>query len=341
MPASFQTLPVQVAAVLREEITAGEWPHALPSERKLAGRLRVGRRTIRAALTILRKEGCLATQPRRSSATLKPVVVHRNPARLKVALLLPGPIETMRHLTALWVHFLMTALQAEGSELEVFHGRRFFGSASGRSLQRLVIENPACCWVLGRSSLAMQRWFAAEGVPAVVAGGVHPGVSLPSVDVDHRALGRHVAGVLARRGHRGVVSFLGPTRQIGDAECEAGLRDAGLLECSTVYAGESPEAVVTAFRRILRLRPAPTGFLFANSFAYLTVSSWLASQEWPEPLVLLTRDDEPFLSYLSPPPGRYSLPPEKFAAGVYRAIRQRIAGDVVKTIRLIPEFREG
>ncbi len=344
MPTPFQTLPAQVATLLREELATGQWPHALPGERALAARLRVGRRTIRAALAILREEGSLATQARRASMAATPVAVPKSSTHLRVALLLPEPIESMRHLTALWVHFVMTALQTEGRRLEVFHGRRFFGSRSSRSLERLVAENPVGCWVLGRSSAAMQQWFTAAGIPAIVAGGVHPGVSLPSVDVDHRALGRHAAAVLARRGHQRIVLLLGPNRQTGDAECEAGLREAGVAECSTVFAGEDPEAVVAAFARVLRRRPTPTGFLFANSFAYLAVRSWLDQREprgRPAPaLTLLARDDEPFLSHLSPPPGRYALPPEKFATAVLRAIRHRQAGSAFKAIRLMPEFRE-
>jgi len=342
MPSTFQTLPAQVAAVLRREIAAGRWPDSLPGERSLAARLRVGRRTVRAALAILRAEGLLSTTARRPSTPATTPERTAGGGRLKVALLLPEPIGTMRHLTALWVHYLMTALQGAEGVLEVFHGRRFFGSGSSRSLEQLVADNPAECWVLGRSSLAMQRWFARSGVPAVMAGGAHPGIPLSSVDMDHRALGRHAAGVLARRGCQRAVLFLGPARQVGDAECEAGLADAGSPSVHSVFVKETPEAVVAAFARALQQSPAPTGFLFASSFAYLAARSWLEAGPTPgEPLTLLARDDEPFLSHLRPPPGRYSVPPEKFAAAIYRAIRQRLAGAAPRATRLMPEFREG
>jgi len=87
-----------------------------------------------------------------------------------------------------------------------------------------------------------------------MAGGAHPGIPLSSVDMDHRALGRHAAGVLARRGCRRAVLFLGPTRQMGDAECEAGLAEAGSPLVHSVYRAIR-QRLAGAVPRATRLMP--------------------------------------------------------------------------------------
>lgn len=87
----------QVAATLRDRITDGTWPPGaqLPSEKRLADDLGVGKDTIRAALAILRQEGLVDTTrgyPSRVREPRERTPVHV-PAGVPVTARMPTPIE--------------------------------------------------------------------------------------------------------------------------------------------------------------------------------------------------------------------------------------------------------
>ncbi|MDR2675821.1 MAG: substrate-binding domain-containing protein [Opitutaceae bacterium] len=352
MPLTYQSISTQVANTIRGELNAGTWRGVLPGERQLSERLGVSRKTIRKALAMLRAEGVVRTERGRASAPVqRPGKARREPGPVtRAALLLPGPIEGARPFTVLWVNHLMTLLHHAGMELEIMAGWRYFGQNAAQSLQKLVDTHPGRCWLLARSHRPLQEWFAASGRPALVAGSTHEGVELPCVDIDHRALCRHAALAFMREGHRRLVLFLEKIGHGGDLASEQGFRDgiAGFenaeapLVCRPAK-GAAP--IVRELRRILALRPAPTGFLLSNSFSYLTVLSYLASQglRVPRDVSLISRDEEPFLPYLHPAPTRYSAPPAKFATALYQAIKRVIEQGAPRRfdVRIMPDFIKG
>lgn len=68
-PSDPSPLYMQVAEILREKITRGEYKvgELLPAERKLADTYQVGHDTIRDALAVLRREGLIVTRPGQGS----------------------------------------------------------------------------------------------------------------------------------------------------------------------------------------------------------------------------------------------------------------------------------
>lgn len=348
MPLNFQSIPMQVTQALRAEIDRGTWDHTLPGERQLAGQFQVSRKTVRKALAELRAEGVVKTERSRSSVLATPRG-RRRASHPRIALLLPEPLERSRPFTALWVNRLMALLQEAGHPLQIFHGPKYFGARASRSLAGLVAAHPARCWLVARSNRPLQQWFAASGVPALIAGSAHPGIELPSVDVDHRALCRHSAALLLREGHRRLALFLEQGGHGGDVESEQGFREgvAAVPEASeplVCIPERSASSIIREVRRLLARKEPPTGLLLSNSYSYLTVLSYLGSigLRVPRDMSIVSRDEETFLRFMYPTPTYYSTPPAKFAQALHLALKRIIAGDrTAFAIRIMPNLVKG
>lgn len=350
MTSSYQSISAQVAESLRAALRSGDWEETLPGERQLAERLNVSRKTVRRALAMLRNEGLIRTERSRASSLVPSRTQPASEPIRRIALLLPEPLEGARPFTVLWVNRLMALLHESGLQLEVVSGSKYFGTRSNRSLSRLVKAHPARCWILARSHRTMQDWFAQNQVVAIVAGSTHPGIELPSVDIDHRALCRHAAAAFLREGHQRVALFLEKAGHGGDAHSEQGFRE-GLA--SVEHAApplicrpdKNPASVVRELRRLQGLSEPPTGILLSNSFSYLTALSYFASVglRVPQDLSLISRDEEPFLAHLLPAPTRYSTPPAKFAAALHHAIKRVLEHSVNSRfeVRIMPDFVRG
>jgi DNA-binding LacI/PurR family transcriptional regulator len=348
MPLNFQSIASQVAQALRAEIAARTWNHALPGERQLAERFRVSRKTVRKALAELRTEGVLETKRSRGSRLATPRS-RRRAANPRIALLLPEPLEGSRPFTALWVHHLMSLLQESGHPLQIFHGTKYYGANAASSLARLTAAHSARCWIVARSNLPLQAWFAASGLPALVSGSTHPGVTLPSVDVDHRALCRHAAALLLRHGHRHLALFLEHGGHGGDVESAQGFRE-GLAAVSTAAEPvvctpeRSAASIIREVRQLLARKQPPTGLLLSNSYSYLTVLSYLGflGRRVPRDMSVVSRDEETFLRFMYPTPTYYSTPPAKFAHALHQALKRILAGDrSAFAIRIMPDLVKG
>ncbi|HEY9250657.1 MAG TPA: GntR family transcriptional regulator, partial [Rariglobus sp.] len=202
------SLGARTAERLKTMIADGLWTGWLPGERSLSRTLQVGHATLRAALAQLRHEGVVESHhgvgnrivalPESAGTSL--------PLPASVGLLIP---ETVRHLRpfSLWLDDFRDHLIQAGWRLKLYADARHYRAGPDKSLQRLVAQNHHDCWVLVLSSPAMQHWFETSGPPCILAGSCHGGINLPSVDVDHRAVSRHAAGVLLRAGHRHLALF--------------------------------------------------------------------------------------------------------------------------------------
>jgi len=76
------------------------------------------------------------------------------------------------------------------------HAETCYSKRPERALERLVLRDPADCWLIRLSTLPKQQWFEEHDVPALLAGTAYPGVNLPYVDIDQGAVSRHAAGLL-------------------------------------------------------------------------------------------------------------------------------------------------
>lgn len=342
----------QVARAIREEITSGKVRGWLPTERALCEQLRVSRRTLRCALEQLKRQGLVSAQVgvgTRVHESAPPALEAPTGGR-SVGLLMPEPIDVLRPYVTLWIDLLRTELFAAGVSLRVHAGRRYFQPGAAPALRRLVAQQSHACWVLALSNAALQKWFADQGVPVIVAGAPAPGTGLPAVCLDNGALGRHIAGRMLALGHRRLVMLSEPVPSPGAVAAEEGflgtIRRSGPGATGEVLRPEgTPAGYRRAVDRLLRLRPRVTAVVSLNPLLGATVVTTAMRQglRLPEDLSFATTYGDPFMGFLSPAPTRYRYQPATFARKLARSVLQLASGEQpnVRHALLIPTFVPG
>jgi DNA-binding LacI/PurR family transcriptional regulator len=346
------SLVSQTADILLAEIFRGTWRDWLPGERALCEKLQISRNTLRSALKQLKRDKVIQAQHGAGNRILsRPKGRPINKELMTVGLLTPEPLERLRPLHTLWIDELRGLLIEQGCRLHLYHGHQYFRQTPGTALQKLVRQNRHGCWILSLSNEPMQRWFEKNEVPCLVAGSIYPGVTLPFRDLNHRAMCRHAAGVLLALGHRRVAMLMNKSNRAGDLESETGFID-GMRH--TVHAGVEPQVIrheatiaslCHALSRLMEQKQPPTALLVVNPFHYLTVSSRLTQQGWriPRDISVMSRDEDPFLSFVIPEPARYVTSPHLFARGLLRPVLELLRGHLPseKSSMIIPKFIKG
>lgn len=349
---TYQSLAVQVAARIEQEINRKTWVGWLPGERAVAENLQVSRKTVRKALTILQRDGLIrTTRGLGHEIKIRNLIPESSPANALVGLLTPEPIEHLRPFTTLWVDALRSLLIEHGFRLTTFSGHRYFSQRPDKALSRLVRQNPQNCWVLAHSNERVQQWFHDSNVPCIIAGSCHVGLDLPDVDLDYFAVCRHAVGTMLRHGHRRIGFLTTLSNRAGDLESEAGF-SAGSHQ--SAYGSITPyimrhdgsvEGVNRMLTRMFSLASPPTAILVINPSYYLTTVTFLAGRglRVPHDVSLMSRDDETFLSYLNPTPARYSYNPRTFAKRLMQPLMIQLRGHKLPRtrFRIEPKYLPG
>lgn len=337
------------ADFMRETLQAGEWTDVLPSERTLCARLRISRPTLRAVLAQLEREGVISRVENKKRRIL--AVGMKQPGRARsrvIALLSPVPQQAMPPFVLFWVDALRELLAEVDYQLEVHASAHCFVAKPAGGLKKLTQRVQAAAWVLFRSTPVMQRWFAEQNIPAVVAGSCADGLELPSVDLDYRATCRHAATMLMQKGHRQIALLLPGSSHGGDVESEHGFREAFATSDATPVLPqhhETAEQVVEQLDALLRRKPAPTAFVVARSIHTLTVITHLlrCGYKLPRDFAVVSRDDDAFLDHVVPRVTRYSADAAKFAKRLSKLVLElaQTGRTSTKPVRLMPDLRRG
>ncbi|MEZ0388583.1 MAG: substrate-binding domain-containing protein [Verrucomicrobium sp.] len=342
------SLVTETVKALRHGIESGLWSGYLPGERTLCSQWQISRPTLRVAVDLLRQEGLLEVGHGRRTRLLVHHAASR-PSTLTVGLLSPEPLQSMPPTTMLWVDELRGQLAASGHLLQVTVGRAGFGKKGpAHALATVISDTPAAVWVLYQSTETMQRWFQEKGIPCVVVGSTFPGVQLPSVDRDYRAVCRHAVGTLVRRGHRRIAFLIHTPPFGGDLESEAGFQEGLAAAASRGIAGEvvhhdgTPPGICSALDALVAGRNRCTGLLVARTGYALTAITHLLRRglRVPEDVAVLCRDDDSFLDWLMPSVSRYAVSPGIFAKQVQTVVLKLVEKGTasLESVKVMPTF---
>jgi DNA-binding LacI/PurR family transcriptional regulator len=332
MPAR-SSLVLECVRVMQVRIEAGEWPQALPGERRLAEILQVGRDTIRLALQQLERDGLLAPADAGSRRRILGRVSKRPTIdqSLKIGLLAHRRLEQLPQPMLLEIDRIRDALADKGGSLEVFAPGWYEQRNPEKRLENLTQEERCGAWILLRSSAAVQGWFMKRRIPGLIRGYPHPGIEMPHLDVDWEATARHAAGQLWRMGHRRVIILTPAETLMGVEAAVRGVMSLGEadFEAAVVVEDGTTAGVCRMLGRALNFKHKPTAVIATRPRQAATALSWLANQgvRVPEDLSLISLAWEPFLDHLVPEISGYRVDPEAVAKMSVRRLERLAHGD--------------
>jgi DNA-binding LacI/PurR family transcriptional regulator len=344
------TLAAETAQSLRESLLAGHWRGHLPGERELCSCLQVSRQTLRTALEELQRDGWLEVTDRcRRRIVMSPTTRSVAPRSKVIAALSLRPLLGMSPSSVVMVDELRDHLTRVGFSLELHVNAGCFANHPSRALEALTTRSEAAAWLLFGSLEPMQAWFIRRQLPCLVVGSCVHGVTLPSIDADHRATSRHAAGMMRRKGHHRI-AFIRPEGDYGgDGDSEEGLREGmrddpqGSIQVLR-HNGTAPH-LISVLEAALRSPQRPTACMVARTMHVLTVVTHLlqTGRRIPQDLAVMSRDDEAFLEHVTPAVTRYTNNPIQFARRVSMAARKlaESGGLPPRAIRLMPKFVRG
>ena len=340
---SARTVADQTEEFLREALRSGRWRGHLPSERALALELRVSRPTLRKALAELEGEGRLT----KTQGHSRRILTRKTPGAVaqKQVVMLVGHNELPKDWYAMgMIETIRRQLANEGVRLELFSSEKLHWANAPAFLNQLVRQYTPQAWVLQSQTDTVQRWFTARGLSAVVLGSPFPGVSLPFVDIDRRAICRHALGVFARLGHRRICYFSRATDAAGDFLSEQGFEESRSLfqavDIQVVIHNGTAERLWTAARRWKRQgSERPTALMTSHweDALVLMVELLTMGIRVPGEVSIISRDPDAVFERIQPRIASYLFDPVRHARAVCRILRCGKATDRW----LIPTFDKG
>jgi DNA-binding LacI/PurR family transcriptional regulator len=340
----------QASAALREGIRRGLLSDPLPGEHQLARQFGISRSSVRLALAQLGDEGLII----RSNGRRTRLNLSRSPAPATtppvVCIVCPASRETLsrnQHPILMEMH---ATCATKGIGWEEAFDARFDGASPERHLQQLVRQRRNVCWILLACTGPIQRWFAQAGVPTFVLGSCLPGVELPSIDIDYRAVGWHAAGAMLKAGHRHV-ALLQPRRPLaGDLAASEGFisyiaKSPTQVLTSSILVDSSRDALRAKLLRLADSRPRPTA-LFSNRLAYALSAMYYLLQAGlriPADISLVLGDSHSLIDTALPEITRYPHFSQGHAERAVRIAEALLAGHPVPTkpALVIPTFIAG
>jgi DNA-binding LacI/PurR family transcriptional regulator len=201
-------------------------------------------------------------------------------------------------------------------------------AAQRRKLDAFVAQNRVLCCVLLSLNRELQEWFASRSIPALVLGSCHPGVKLPSLDVDYRAVCRHAAGLFHAKGHRRIALVVPHSSVAGDLASEEGFTFAASTavdqsQAVVVRHDGTPDGLRAKLDGLFNSARPPTALLVAKPQHVFLVVLYLLKRgiKVPDTVSLLARDhDHLFENAIS----HYRFEGETFAHRLSRLMLQLV-----------------
>lgn len=324
------TLSGQAAAAIRKAIAANLWQDFLPSERQLCALLQVSRPTIRTALLTLANERRIEIRHGKRVRLLRGARAGQPAAHRLITLVSHQPLSRQPTHAYQGISEMRAQLAKHGFTTGEFVCPEHAASTQRRKLEAFVTQHRPFCCVLLSVGREVQQWFAQRSIPALVLGSCHTDVTLPSLDVDYRAVCRHAAGVFCRQGHERIAFVVPDSGVAGDLASETGfLEGAGsrpglpAIRPEVVRHDGTVADLAGRLQVLFRAPAPPTALLVAKPNHTLAVIAHLLQHgiRVPEQVSLIARDHDPlFENVLS----HYAFAGETFAHRLSRLMLQLV-----------------
>jgi LacI family transcriptional regulator len=346
------SLSGQAADAMRKAVAEGLWKDFLPSERRLCDLLQVSRPTVRTALSLLEKDGLIEIrQGCRIRLKARPAGPVPSANRL-VGLVTHEPVAHMSLTTFKGITEMRTHLAEQGFTTEILVCPKGSVRAQRARLEQFVRQNRVFCCVLLSVSKGIQLWFQENRVPALVLGSCHPGVALPSLDLDYRSVCRHAVGALLTRGHRRLALVVPDSGVAGDLASEEGFKEGAAarnerepMRAMIVRHNGTAANIGAKLDQLFASDQAPTALLVAKPQHVFIVLIYLLKRGLmvPDTVSIVARDYDHIFEIVNPPIAHYALKEETFANRLSRMILRLVGSDYLapEPNLIIPEYVPG
>lgn len=316
-----KTLVLQTAEILRSAIADHTWSDFLPGERDLCKRLHISRPTLRAALEILEREKVVECSQGKSRRIITGSKPRRRRRSGNVVLVAPVSIHSMSRNRIFLFDHLQQVLAENGFSFTAVPSPAFATAEPNAVLARLRRDHPADVYLLALTSRQVQQWFNNSNAPAIIVGSSFPGITIPTIECDYPAVGRHAAGILLGRGHRRIIVATPDTNLAGDIETAESFEQTVTSSshpgtaCVRLTYRNDPAALHDEWSRLLKSKiPVTAAFTLYPNVATSLLTHLLATGiSVPDKFSILCRDSAPVLEWTSPPIAHYQLPLQHFA----------------------------
>lgn len=346
------SLIAQTVAAIRENILAGSWNERLPSERELCRLFQISRPTVRSGLQILARDGFISiNQGKRSCILVDQPAASSSGVRSCVALVSKLPLHLLSRNRIFLVDYLQRVLQDQGLDLEIVAHPGFGTQRPSAAINSLAERGSYKAFVLLTCSREVQTWFCSQSLPSITLGSVFPGISMPSIDVDYRSIGRHAAGIFLGAGHRRAVWIVPEGRHAGNVETEQSFIETfnnsnhKTEACRIIRCTSSRDELIQKLDQLPSAPRNPTAFFVMESFATTTLVTYLLERgrRIPADASIITRDYDELLRWISPDIAHYMPPLRRIAARISRMVVEmaRSTSHPGDSVRMMPDFRKG
>ncbi len=339
-----------IVDALTHSIEAGEWGEYLPAERQLSRDLQVGRSSLRKAILVLEKKKLLKIAQGKRTRIVKPPKTRANRQSKVVAAFVKGSPESMDALTSWRLNNLQHDLHAAGLTLEIFCEGNEIGGLAAMHIDQLLATRKAACWVLFAGNQHIQELFFKSQVNCFLVGTPHPGIGLPHIDIDFKAVCRHAAGQLLRLGHQNIalitrdVKFPGAMSSIEGFLEVSGHHKEGNVSAQVIRFDADTRDIAPFLRNILKSSSRPTGLITISAeLALMSLTTILSmGLSVPNDISLISRDYRHFLQYTNPSVASYDINHNAFRKKLARSVIELVDTGTVSSgaaALIVPEIR--